>query len=130
MKKNIYFIFSLIFIHLISYNSIAHDRSEAWKNAYKSTVIVLPTWPGYSKPGYGAPKGTAPAGTGFYFSIGNDEIESKFIMTAAHVIKNSNVVEIKNYKNEYDEVEVVLVDYKTDIAILKSKEKGRSITLS
>ena len=51
-------------------------------------------------------------------------------MTAAHVIKNSNVVEIKNYKNEYDEVEVVLVDYKTDIAILKSKDKGRSITLS
>ena len=130
MKKKIYFIFSLIFIHLISFNSIAHDASEAWKNAYKSTVIVLPTWPGYSKPGYGAPIGTAPAGTGFYLSIGNDEIESKFIMTAAHVIKNSNVVEIKNYKNEYDEVEVVLVDYKTDIAILKSKDKGRSITLS
>ena len=130
MKKNIYFIFSLIFIYLISFNSIAHDASEAWKNAYKSTVIVLPTWPGYSKPGYGAPIGTAPAGTGFYLSIGNDEIESKFIMTAAHVIKNSNVVEIKNYKNEYDEVEVVLVDYKTDIAILKSKDKGRSITLS
>ena len=130
MKKNIYFIFSLIFIQLISFNYIAHDASEAWKNAHKSTVIVLPTWPGYSKPGYGAPKGTAPAGTGFYLSIGNDEIESKFIMTAAHVIKNSNVVEIKNYKNEYDEVEVVLVDYKTDIAILKSKDKGRSITLS
>ena len=130
MKKNIYFIFSLIFIKLISFNSIAHDASKAWKNAHKSTVIVLPTWPGYSKPGYGAPKGTAPAGTGFYLSIGNDELESKFIMTAAHVIKNSTVVEIKNYKNEYEEVEVLLVDYKTDIAILKSKEKGRSITIS
>ena len=130
MKKNIYFISSLIFIYLISFGSIAHDASEAWKNAYKSTVIVLPTWPGYNKPGYGAPQGTAPAGTGFYLSIGNDQLESKFIMTAAHVIKNSKVVEIKNYKNQNDEVEVVLVDYKTDIAILKSKDKGKSITLS
>ena len=130
MKKNIYFISSLIFIYLISFGSIAHDASEAWKNAYKSTVIVLPTWPGYNKPGYGAPQGTAPAGTGFYLSIGNDQLESKFIMTAAHVIKNSKIVEIKNYKNQYDEVEVVLVDYKTDIAILKSKDKGKSITLS
>ena len=52
MKKNIYFISSLIFIYLISSGSIAHDASEAWKNAYKSTVIVLPTWPGYNKPGY------------------------------------------------------------------------------
>jgi len=130
MKKNIYFISSLIFIYLISFGSIAHDASEAWKNAYKSTVIVLPTWPGYNKPGYGAPQGIAPAGTGFYLSIGNDQLESKFIMTAAHVIKNSKIVEIKNYKNQYDEVEVVLVDYKTDIAILKSKDKGKSITLS
>lgn len=130
MKKNIYFISSLIFIYLISFGSIAHDASEAWKNAFKSTVIVLPTWPGYNKPGYGAPQGTAPAGTGFYLSIGNDQLESKFIMTAAHVIKNSKIVEIKNYKNQYDEVEVVLVDYKTDIAILKSKDKGKSITLS
>ena len=130
MKKNIYFISSLIFIYLISFGSIAHDASEAWKNAYKSTVIVLPTWPGYNKPGYGAPQGTAPAGTGFYLSIGNDQLESKFIMTAAHVIKNSKIVENKNYKNQYDEVEVVLVDYKTDIAIFKSKDKGKSITLS
>ena len=130
MNKNIYFICSLIIIYLISFNSNAHDASEAWKNAYKSTVIVLPTWPGYNKPGYGAPKGTAPAGTGFYISIGNDKAETKFIMTAAHVIKNSNIVEIKNYKNEYDEVEIILVDYKTDIAILKSKKKGKAITLS
>ena len=130
MKKNIYFISSLIFIYLISFGSIAHDASEAWKNAYKSTVIVLPTWLGYNKPGYGAPQGTAPAGTGFYLSIGDDQLRSKFIMTAAHVIKNSKIVEIKNYKNQYDEVEVVLVDYKTDIAILKSKDKGKSITLS
>ena len=130
MKKNIYFISSLIFIYLISFVSIAHDASEAWKNAYKSTVIVLPTWPGYNKPGYGAPEGTAPAGTGFYFSIGNDKVESNFIMTAAHVIKNSRIVEIKNYKNEYDEVKVILVDYKTDIAILKSNNKGQSIKFS
>tara|TARA_B100001559_G_C16309874_1_gene533703 strand:- start:101 stop:811 length:711 start_codon:yes stop_codon:yes gene_type:complete len=130
MKKNVNLILSLIFIYLISFNCNAHDASKAWKNAYKSTVIVLPTWPGYNKPGYGAPEGTAPAGTGFYISIGNDKVESNFIMTAAHVIKNSSIVEIKNYKNEYDEVKVILVDYKTDIAILKSNNKGQSITFS
>ena len=130
MKKNVNLILSLIVIYLISFNCNAHDASKAWKNAYKSTVIALPTWPGYNKPGYGAPEGTAPAGTGFYIPIGNDKVESNFIMTAAHVIKNSNIVEIKNYKNQYDEVKVVLVDYKTDIAILKSTNKGQSITVS
>ena len=130
MKKNVNLIFSLIFIYLISFNCNAHDASKAWKKAYKSTVIVLPTWPGYNKPGYGAPEGTSPAGTGFYISIGNDKVESNFIMTAAHVIKNSRIVEIKNYKNEYDEVKVILVDYKTDIAILKSNNKGQSIKFS
>ena len=128
--KKVLFLLHLVSIYLISFNSNAHDASKAWKNAYKSTVIVLPTWPGFNKPGYGAPKGTAPAGTGFYIPIGNDKNISNFIMTAAHVIKNSKIVEIQNYKNQFEKVEIVLVDYKTDIAILKSKNKGKSIILS
>ena len=128
--KKVLFLLHLVLIHLISFNSNAHDASEAWKNAHKSTVIVLPTWPGYKKPGFGAPKGTAPAGTGFYISIGNNKIETNFIMTAAHVIKNSKIIEIQNYRNQYEKVEAVLVDFKTDIAILKSKNKGESIKIS
>ena len=48
-------------IFLINFSSFAHDASKVWEQAYKSTLIVLPTWPGYNKPGFGAPAGTAPA---------------------------------------------------------------------
>ena len=55
-----------ITIFFINFSTLAHDYSEVWEKGYKSTVVVLPTWPGYNKPGFGAPAGTAPAGTGFY----------------------------------------------------------------
>ena len=41
------------------------------------------------------------------FGFGNDEVESNYIMTAAHVIKNSSIVEIKNYKNEIKKNDVL-----------------------
>ncbi len=114
-------------IFLINYNTLAHDYSKIWEKANKSTVVVLPTWPGYNKPGFGAPAGTAPAGTGFYLSLDKKEKMTNYILTAAHVIKNAKVVEIKDYNNKSEQVEVVLTDFKTDIAILKSKKKGQSI---
>ena len=130
MKKNIYFISTLIFIYLISFGSIAHDASRAWEVSYKSTVIVLPTWPGYNRPGFGAPLGTAPAGTGFYISPDQKTKNTRFIMTAAHVIKNAKVVVIKDYKNITHQAEVVLVDLKRDIAVLKSNINGLAIKTS
>ena len=85
----------------------------------------MPTWPGYNKSGFGAPAGTAPAGTGFYLSLNKTEKMTNFILTAAHVIKNAKIVEIKNYNNKSEQVDVILTDFKTDIAILKSKNKGK-----
>jgi S1-C subfamily serine protease len=118
MKTKISVLVYLLFINIFSISAIAHEASNAWKNAYKSTVIVLPTWPGYNKPGFGAPKGTAPAGTGFFISAnGNDASLSNHIMTAAHVIRDSKIVEIENYNGKSEKVEIILIDYKTDIAI-------------
>jgi S1-C subfamily serine protease len=120
----------LVNILFFSFNAKSDDASRAWKEAYKSTVIVLPTWPGYNRPGFGAPTGTAPAGTGFYILIDKKVNNTYFIMTAAHVIKNAKVVDIKDYKNITQQAEVVLVDLKRDIAILKSKIKGLAIQTS
>ena len=121
-------IFILNFL-FISFNANSDDASLAWKKSYKSSVIVLPTWPGYSRPGFGAPNGTAPAGSGFYISLESKK-ETNLIMTAAHVIRNSKIVEIKDYKNKLQKVDVILVDNTRDIAILKSKVNGVSITRS
>ena len=117
-------------IFLINFSSLAHDYSKVWEKAHKSTVVVLPTWPGYNNPGFGAPTGTAPAGTGFYLSLDNKEKMTNYILTAAHVIKNAKIVEIKNYDNKSEKVDVILTDFKTDIAILKSKNKGQSIQVT
>jgi S1-C subfamily serine protease len=131
MKTKISVLVYLLFINIFSISATAHEASNAWKNAYKSTVIVLPTWPGYNKPGFGAPKGTAPAGTGFFISAnGNDASLSNHIMTAAHVIRDSKIVEIENYNGKSEKVEIILIDYKTDIAILKSTQKGIPIKIS
>ena len=117
-------------IFLINFSTLAHDYSKVWEKGHKSTVVVLPTWPGYNKPGFGAPPGTAPAGTGFYLSLDKKEKMTKYILTAAHVIKNAKVVEIRNYDNKSEKVDVILTDFKTDIAILKSKNKGQSIQVT
>jgi S1-C subfamily serine protease len=117
-------------IFLINFSTLAHDYSKVWEKVHKSTVVVLPTWPGYNKPGFGAPPGTAPAGTGFYLSLDKKEKMTKYILTAAHVIKNAKVVEIRNYDNKSEKVDVILTDFKTDIAILKSKNKGQSIQVT
>ncbi len=128
MNKIKYIIYiSLVNILFVSFNAKSDDASRAWKEAYKSTVIVLPTWPGYNRAGFGAPKGTAPAGTGFYISIDKKNDKTYFIMTAAHVIKNATIVDVKDYKNITQKVEVALVDFERDIAILKSSVKGLAI---
>ena len=117
-------------IFLINFSSLAHDYSKVWETGHKSTVVVLPTWPGYNKPGFGAPPGTAPAGTGFYLSLDKKEKMTKYILTAAHVIKKAKIVEIKKYDNKSEKVDVILTDFKTDIAILKSKNKGQSVKVT
>jgi len=115
---------------LFSISTQAKDASNVWINARKSVVTILPTWPGYDKPGFGAPPGTAPAGTGFYISIKHKKETSNFILTAAHVIQKSTSVEINNYKNNKENVEIIFKDTKRDIAILRSKTKGLALNFS
>ena len=74
--------------------------------------------------------GTAPAGTGFYISIKHKKKTSNYILTAAHVIQKSTSVEIKNYKNNTENVEIIFKDTKRDIAILRSKTKGLALNIS
>ena len=70
-------------IFLLNFSTLAHDYAEVWEKAHKSTVVVLPTWPGYNKPGFGAPAGTAPAGTGFYLSLNKKEKMTKAVIQVA-----------------------------------------------
>ena len=130
MKIKIFYIINLLIYLLFSFNTQAKDASNVWINAHKSVVTILPTWPGYAKPGFGAPSGTAPAGTGFYISIKHKKKTSNFILTAAHVIQKSTSVEIKNYKNNIENVEIIFKDIKRDIAILRSKTKGLVLNIS
>ena len=127
--KYIIYVF-IVNILFLPFSAHGDDASRAWKLSYKSTVIVLPTWPGYNRPGFGAPAGTAPAGTGFYISADQKTENTSFIMTAAHVIKNAKVVDIKDFNNFTQQAEVVLVDLKRDIAVLKSNVKGLAIKTS
>lgn len=127
--KYIIYVF-IVNILFLPFSTHGDDASHAWRLSYKSTVIVLPTWPGYNRPGFGAPLGTAPAGTGFYISADKKTENTSFIMTAAHVIKNAKVVDIKDYNNITQQAEVVLVDLKRDIAVLKSNVKGLAIKIS
>ena len=130
VKKYFFLKFLIIFLFLFPFKLIASDLSTVWKNAYKSVVVVLPTWPGYAKPGFGAPSGTAPAGSGFYFSINDKDKISNYIMTAAHVIQKSKIIEIKDYKSKLVKVDLILIDIKRDIAILKTTLPGLSIKVS
>jgi len=130
MNIKIFYIINLIIYLIFSFSTQAKDASKIWINAHKSVVTILPTWPGYAKPGFGAPSGTAPAGTGFYISIKHKKKTSNFILTAAHVIQKSTSVEIKNYKNNIEIVEIIFKDIKRDIAILRSKTKGLVLNIS
>jgi S1-C subfamily serine protease len=130
MNIKIFYIINLIIYLIFSFSTQAKDASKIWINAHKSVVTILPTWPGYAKPGFGAPSGTAPAGTGFYISIKHKKETSNFILTAAHVIQKSTSVEIKNYKNNIEIVEIIFKDIKRDIAILRSKTKGLVLNIS
>lgn len=130
MNIKIFYIINLIIYLIFSFSTQAKDASKIWINAHKSVVTILPTWPGYAKPGFGAPSGTAPAGTGFYISIKHKKKTSNFILTAAHVIQKSTSVEIKNYKNNIENVEIIFKDIKRDIAILRSKTKGLVLNIS
>ena len=114
---------------LLSFNAVADHGKETWITAQESIVVVNPTWPGYAKPGFGAPPGTAPAGAGFYYSVDNGET-SPFIITAAHVVKKAELIEIINFSGEKAQAVLHALDEKRDIAFLRTNLYGRSIKIN
>ncbi len=108
-------------------NAMAEHGTKTWNAAIRSVVIVNPTWPGYTKPGFGAPAGTAPAGSGVYFS--ENEPNSKYILTAAHVISRATDIEIVDYSGKTLSAVVHAIDERRDVAFLKTDVKGPVIPL-
>ena len=86
-------VYCLVFFSFFQ-NAFAEHGSKTWESAYMSVVVVNPTWPGYERPGFGAPLGTAPAGTAIYFAY--HEKRTRFLITAAHVVRRSKSIEIVN----------------------------------
>ena len=124
------FLLLIIFKFGLGLPADAKHNDQKWEATFKSVVSVLPTWPGYEKPGFGAPLGVAPEGTGFYFKFREKENLSKYVLTAFHVIKKATKVEVEFYDNRKEVVEIIFVDKKTDIAILKSKSKIKPLNFS
>ena len=107
--------------------AMAEHSKLTWTRSYKSVVVVNPTWPGYDTPGHGAPAGTAPAGSGVYFS--DSQEMTRFILTAAHVVRNATNIEVVNASGERAAAEIIAVDNKRDIALLSTSLTGPAIQL-
>jgi len=108
--------------------SPAHaDHGPAtWQAAASSIIVIEPTWPGYGRPGFGAPPGTAPAGTGIYFGSG---AESRYILTAAHVIARAVRVETVDADGVRHDADIVAIDAARDLAVLRTSLPAPPITL-
>jgi S1-C subfamily serine protease len=123
-------ILALIAITLGLFGSAAKAAhgEQTWVQAQKSVVVVNPVWPGYDRPGFGAPKGTAPAGSGVYFSV-DGKAESAFIITAAHVVEAAESIEIIDFSGKIAKAVIHSIDARRDIAILRTKLIGISISI-
>ncbi len=98
---------------------------KTWDMAFKSVVIVNPTWPGYTKPGFGAPPGTAPAGSGVYFSA--NQTTTRYILTAAHVISRATHIEVVDHAGKTMPAKIHAVDERRDIAFLATDLVGPAV---
>jgi len=107
----------------------AEHGTKTWAKAQKSLVAVNPVWPGYDRPGFGAPPGTAPAGTGVYFSI-NSALDTVFILTAAHVVAQAKSIEIVDFSGKSSPAYLHAIDWRRDIAILKTDLIGTGIIVN
>ena len=97
--------------------ALADHGPATWRAAVSSIIVVEPTWPGYGRPGFGAPPGTAPAGTGIYFGTG---AETRYILTAAHVIARAVRVETVDSNGLRHDAEIIAIDGARDLAVLKT----------
>lgn len=106
----------------------ADHGAQTWTNAAPSVVTVNPTWPGYKKPGFGAPPGTAPAGSGVYIAV-DDSKSTSFILTAAHVVSRATLVEIVDRSGRRANAEILAIDLRRDLALLRTSLFGQAIVL-
>ena len=99
---------------------VAHSDHgpRTWEKAHASVVSVLPTWPGYENPGFGAPLGVAPEGSGVVIGL-DARRESRWILTAAHVVNRATDIVIKPSDRLSQPAKVVWLDEDTDIALLE-----------
>tara|TARA_E500000075_G_scaffold105577_1_gene98090 strand:- start:37 stop:723 length:687 start_codon:yes stop_codon:yes gene_type:complete len=102
---------------------------QTWETAHASVVSVLPTWPGYEKPGFGAPSGVAPEGSGVVVGLDARD-ESRWILTAAHVVNRATDIVIKPSDRLSQPAKVVWVDEGTDVALLEVRDALPALTLS
>ena len=125
MPKNLFFKSLLSLYFLIYFVNISYSNPiTAWEKAATSVVSVLPTWPGFKKPGFGAPPGTAPEGTGIVISsLGH-------ILTASHVVKRANLIEIRDINGNKFNAKLILDDPNTDLAIIKAEIDITPINIS
>ena len=105
--------------------ALADHGPATYSAAASSIIVVEPTWPGYGRPGFGAPPGTAPAGTGIYFGTGT---ESRYILTAAHVIARAVRVETVTADGTRHDVDIIAIDEARDLAVLKTDRPVPPIT--
>jgi S1-C subfamily serine protease len=114
---------------LIAIDARSDHGSQTWKSAHASVVSVLPTWPGYEKPGFGAPSGVAPEGSGVVIGLDAGD-ESRWILTAAHVISRATDIVIKTSDRTSQPARVVWLDEDTDIALLEVRDALPALTLA
>ena len=96
----------------------ADHGPQTWEGSYRSVVSVKPSWPGYSSPGIGAPDGTAPEGSGVVITT-TGSLTSKFILTAAHVVRDAVHLTIRTHSQSLYEAQIIWSDRISDIALLR-----------
>ncbi|MDB3998860.1 trypsin-like peptidase domain-containing protein [Litorivicinus sp.] len=114
---------------LASIDARSDHGPQTWETAHASVVSVLPTWPGYEKPGFGAPSGVAPEGSGVVIGLDARD-ESRWILTAAHVVNRATDIVIKPSDRLSQSAKVVWVDEDTDVALLEVRDALPALTLS
>jgi S1-C subfamily serine protease len=114
---------------LVAIDARSDHGPRTWERAHASVVSVLPTWPGYEKPGFGAPSGVAPEGSGVVIGLDARD-ESRWILTAAHVVNRATDILIKPSGRTSQPARVVWLDEDTDIALLEVKDALPALTLA
>ncbi|MCH1449185.1 MAG: trypsin-like peptidase domain-containing protein [Litoricolaceae bacterium] len=114
---------------LVAIDACSDHGPQTWERAHASVVSVLPTWPGYEKPGFGAPSGVAPEGSGVVIGLDAGD-ESRWILTAAHVVSIATDIVIKPSDRTSQPAKVVWLDQDTDIALLEVRDALPALTLA